>query len=164
MGTLKDIKAEFMRIYEGIAIRRGQSAILGRTMGAFFTEGRELSQKELSALTGYSVSSISRTLDQMAVLGIAQEYKNPSREYSVYSMSVDFIYLVIAGLEAFIRSAEVSQKEVEALRKKMETMSFAKDEKAEANVLHARLKKLEEGMALFAEISMKNINEMKSKL
>lgn len=164
MGTLKDVKADFMRIYEGIAIRRGQSAIFGRIMGAFFTEGHELSQKELSALTGYSVSSISRTLDQMVVLGVAQEHKDPSREYSVYSMSVDFIYLAIAGLESFIRSAEVSQKEIEALRKKMETMSFGKEEKAEANVLHARMKKLEDGMALFAEISRKNINEMKSKL
>jgi DNA-binding transcriptional regulator GbsR (MarR family) len=164
MGSLKDIKADFIRIYEGIAIRRGQSAILGRIMGAFFTEGRELSQKELSVLTGYSVSSVSRALDHMLALGIVQEHKDLSREYSVYNMSVDFLYLVIAGLDAFIRQAEASQKEIEALRKKMEATSFSKDEKAEANTLHARFRKLEEGMMLFAEISKKNIDELKSKL
>ncbi|MFX0153435.1 MAG: hypothetical protein ACFE9Q_02810 [Candidatus Hodarchaeota archaeon] len=49
-------------------------------MATFFLEGRELNQKELSDLTGYSVLSISRAVDQMAKMGILQKHKNPSRE------------------------------------------------------------------------------------
>jgi len=164
MGPLREVKAEFMRIYEGIAIRRGASAILGRIMAAFFMEGRELSQKELSSLTGYSVSSVSRTLNQMIALGIVQEHKDTSREYSVYRMSVDFVYIIIAGLDAFVRQAEMSKKEIAALRRRMEDLSFGREEKAEANVLHARLKKIEDGMALFAEVVSGAIGELRSKL
>jgi len=149
-----------MRIYEGIAIRRGSSAILGRIMAAFFTEGRELSQKELSSLIGYSVSSVSRTLNQMMALGIVQEHKNPSRKCSVYRMNVDFVYISIAGLDAFVRQAEMSKKEIAALRRRMEDLSFGREEKAEASVLHARLKKLEDGMALFADVVSRDIEEL----
>jgi len=164
MGTLRDIKGEFLRVYEGIAIRRGQPAVLGRILAAFFIEGRELSQKELSSITGYSISSVSRSLDQLGALGVIRERKDASREHSVYSMSVDFVHLVISGLEAFVKQAEMSRRDIEGVRKKIESTSFSREERTEANALHSRLKRLEEGMRIVAETTRKNIEEMRSKL
>jgi len=162
MGSLREIESEFMRIYEGVATRRGQQAIFGRIMAAFFIEDQGLSQKELSRLTGYSVSSVSRVLDRMVQMGIVNEHKDSSREYSVYHMNTDFIDLALSGLETWVRQSEISRREFDNLRIKIENTTFDKREKVKASSLHLKLKRLVAEIELFLQVMRKNINELRS--
>jgi len=162
MSSLQEIKTEFIRIYEGIAIRRGFPALLGRIMAVFFLEGRELSQKEVSDLTGYSVSSVSRTLDQMLRMGIVHKHKDPSLNRFVYHMNIDFRDLAISGLETWIRHAEASKEEIKNLRLKVSILKSKEKEDAEINRLHTMLKDIEEKIESVLRLIKKDIEELKT--
>lgn len=152
MSSFSVVRAEFLRIYEGIAIRRGLPGIFGRIMATFFLEGRELSQKELSSLTGYSVSSVSRTLHQMVQMSIVQEHMSLSREYNVYSMKASYIDITIPALEAWISQAETARNQMEALRRKTESIKFKEEEWPQANSLSKKLRELEAEIVIIKEI------------
>ncbi|MFQ6126881.1 MAG: hypothetical protein ACE5R6_20065 [Candidatus Heimdallarchaeota archaeon] len=81
-------------------------------MTIFFLEGWELIQKEVSDLTGCSVSSVSRLLDQMGQMCLVQRYKDPSLGHYVYCIPIDYHNLTINGLEAWIKQAEESIEEI----------------------------------------------------
>lgn len=163
MRSFQEVKKEFMRIYEGIAGRRGLPAIIGRIMAAFFIEERELNQRELSDITGYSLSSVSRALDQMVRMGLVTKYKEPSRECFVYRMKTDFSDLAIGGLETWIRQAEIDKSEIENLRKKIENLTFREEEEAEAKHLYNVLKEIEKKMELLIEIIREDVEELRKR-
>ncbi|MBD3226996.1 MAG: MarR family transcriptional regulator [Candidatus Lokiarchaeota archaeon] len=119
MNSLEDIKTEFIHIYERIAERRGLPGIVGRIMGVLFLEKNAMNQKKLSELTGYSISSISRALDQMIRLGIIEKRKHKSNEYYIYEMKSSFIDLAIMGLKRWIQQAEISKSEISKLEDKI---------------------------------------------
>jgi len=160
MSSLQEIKTECIRIYEGIASRRGLPTLLGRIMAVFFLEGRELSQKEVSDLTEYSVSSVSRTLDQMFRMGIVHRHKDPSLGHFVYHMNIDYRDLAIGGLETWIRQAEASKEEIKNLRRKVNALKLKGGEEAETNRLHAMLKDMEEKLESVLDIIKKDIREL----
>jgi len=163
MNSLREVKTEFMRIYEGIASRRGLPAIIGRIMAAFFIEERELNQRELSDITGYSLSSVSRALDQMVRMGLVTKYKEPSRECFVYRMKTDFSDLAIGGLEAWIRQAEIGKSEIENLRRKIENLTFRKEEETKAKRLYNMLKEIEKKMDLLIEVIREDVVELRKR-
>lgn len=161
MISLQEIKTEFLRIYERIASKRGLPTLFGRIMAVFFLEGRELSQKEVSDLTGYSISSVSRLLDQMGRMGLVQRYKDPTLGRFVYHMPIDYHNLTISGLEAWIRQAEESIEEIKNLRQKVDIFKSQKGEEADINHLHAMLKSIEEKSQSVLNIIKKDIKELK---
>ena len=162
MSQLQEIKAEFTRIFEGIADRRGLPVIIGRMMAAFFLEGRELNQKELSDITGYSLSSVSRAVERMVQMGIVHKHKAPSREHFVYNMKIDYRDLAVGGLEAWIRHAELSKNEIESLRRRMENLDFREENQAEASRLHTTLTELEKNTEIVLEIIRRDVKELRT--
>lgn len=163
MSSLDAVRAEFLRLYEGITSRRGLPGLYGRIMATFFLEARELSQKELSSMTGYSVSSVSRTLHQMVQMGIVQEHMNASREYNVYSMKAGYIDMAISALGAWISQAETARNEMEALRRKIEAIKFKEEEEPRANSLSKKLRELESEVEVFKEIIGEDIKLLKAR-
>jgi len=159
MSSLQEVKTEFIHIYEGIANRRGLSTLLGRIMAVFFLEGRELSQKEVSDLTGYSVSSVSRTLDQMYRMGIVHKHKDPALNSFVYHMNIDFRDLAIGSLEVWVRQAEESKEEIKNLRQKVNALKSKGEENAEIIRLYTMLKDIEEKMESLLDMIKRNIKK-----
>jgi len=133
MKSLQEIKAEFVQIYEDMLRAKGLPTIFGRIMATLLLEGRELSHKEISNLTGYSISSVSRTLDQMVRMGIVHKHKDVS---------------------------EAQREEMKRLER--EVRSLKSKEKAEVNRLLATLDKVEKTIE-FAEGIMRNtIRELRT--
>ena len=158
MSSLQEIKAEFIRIYEDIVRMRGLPTILGRIIAVFFLEGRELSHKEISTLTGYSISSVSRTLDQMVRMGIVHKHKDASLKHFVYHMNIDFRELLVTGLERWIRASEAPKEDIKNLTRKVSALKSKGEEQAEIDRLQAMLKNLEKTMEFLQEIT-KNITK-----
>jgi len=160
MSSLQALKTEFIRVYEGVASRRGLPTIFGRIMAVFFLEERELNQKELADLTSYSVSSVSRALDQMVRMGLVHKHKSPSGDYSVYHMSVDLGDLALSGLRAWVEQAEMNRRELEGLRKKLESARIRKGEMAEASHLDGMLKRFDEKFQLVLRVMREGIERL----
>ena len=158
---IEEIKTKFVRMYEGIVERRGLPILFGRVMAIFILEGKELNQKEISELTGYSISTISRTLDQMIQMGLINKYKNPSREYFLYEMKTNFLEMAIGGLEMWTKQAEASKNEIRCLRTKIEKKDFNKKFESEVSRLLTLFNSLEEDIELLIEIIRKIVDEVK---
>ncbi len=164
MNSLQEIKAEFVRIYEDMLRAKGLPTIFGRIMATLLLEGRELSHKEISNLTGYSISSVSRTLDQMVRMGIVHKHKDASLKHFVFHVIVDFPEMIASGMETMLRIYEAQREEIKKLTRKVRFLKSREKEKAEINRLHSTLEKVEKTIE-FAEGIMKNtIKELRSHL
>jgi len=164
MNSLEEIKAEFVRIYEDILRARGLPTVFGRIMATLLLEERELSHKEISNLTGYSISSVSRTLDQMIRMGIVHKHKDASLKHFVFHVIVDFPEMIASGMETMLRVYEAQRKELKNLTPKLSALKLKGKQQAEINRLQATLEKVAKTIE-FAEGIMKNsIKELRSHL
>jgi DNA-binding transcriptional regulator GbsR (MarR family) len=156
MNSLEEIKAEFVRIYEDMVRAKGLPTIFGRIMATLLLEGRELSHKEIANLTGYSISSVSRTLDQMIRMGIVHKHKDGSLKHFVFHACADFPEMIASGMETVLRVYEAQREEMKKLTRKVRSMK--PNENAEINRLLATLENVEKTIE-FAERVMKNTIE-----
>jgi DNA-binding transcriptional regulator GbsR (MarR family) len=164
MSSLQEIKAEFIRIYEDMVRAKGQPAIFGRIMAVLLLEGRELSHKEISDLTGYSISSVSRTLDQMVRMGIVHKHKDVSLKHFVFHVRVDFPEMLANSLETMIGVYEEKREEMKNLTQKVSALRLRGKEKAEINRLESTLRKFEKTMEFVEGILKTSIKELRSHL
>jgi DNA-binding transcriptional regulator GbsR (MarR family) len=158
MDSLEEIKAEFIQIYEDMLRAKGLPVVFGRIMATLLIEGRELSHKEISNLTGYSISSVSRTLDQMVGMGIVHKHKDTSLKHFVFHVSVDFPEMIANSMETMLRVYEAQRKEIKNLARKARFLKSKEEAKAEIDRLQATLEKVEKTIE-FAERIIKNALE-----
>jgi DNA-binding transcriptional regulator GbsR (MarR family) len=162
MNSLEEIKADFVRIYEDLLRAKGLPTIFGRIMAVLLLEGRELSHKEISNLTGYSISSVSRTLDQMVRMGIVHKHKDASTKHFVYHVSTDFPEMLANSLETMIRVYETQREEMKNLTRKVNVLKSKGKEQAEINSLQATLEKIEKTIEFVEGIMKNTIKELRS--
>ncbi|MDH5438853.1 MAG: ArsR family transcriptional regulator [Candidatus Bathyarchaeota archaeon] len=143
---------------------KGQPAILGRIMAVFLLEGRELSHKEISDLTGYSISSVSRTLDQMVRMGIVHKHKDASMKHFVFHVSVDFSEMLANSLETMIKVYEAQREEMKNLMRKVSVLKSKGKEQVEINRLQTTLKKFEKAVEFFERVLKSATKELRSNL
>jgi len=74
MGV-KEIKRDIYATFADIASSIGYSEIHGRIIAALLVSDKKLSLQELSRETGYSISTISLSLDLLEVLGMIKKIK-----------------------------------------------------------------------------------------
>ena len=124
MSSIQDVKNEFIRIYEDILRKRGLSPILGRILAIFLLEGRDLSQQEVSMLSSYSLSSVSRALDQLVQMGALYKNKDPrALRQHVYHIDVNLQEMVSSSLDAVIQNNMKSLEEVNKLAKNIHVIN-----------------------------------------
>jgi len=164
MNSLEEIKAEFVRIYEDILRARGLPTIFGRIMATLLLEERELSHKEISNLTGYSISSVSRTLDQMIRMGIVRKHKDASLKHFVFHVIVDFPEMIASGMETMLRVYEAQREELKNLTPKLSALKSKGKQQAEINRLQVTLEKVAKTIEVAEGIMKNSIKELRSHL
>lgn len=162
MDSLKEIKAEFIQIYEDMLRAKGLPAVFGRIMATLLSEGRELSHKEISNLTGYSISSVSRTLDQMVGMGIVHKHKDTSVKHFVFHISVEFPEMIANSMETMLRVYETQRRGIKNLALRARNLKSKGKEKAEINRLHATLEKVEKAIRFAEGIVKKAIEDLRA--
>jgi DNA-binding transcriptional regulator GbsR (MarR family) len=162
MNSLQEIKAEFVRIYEDMLRAKGLPTIFGRIMATLLVEGSELSHKEISNLTGYSISSVSRTLDQMIRMGIVHKHKDVALKHFVFHVSVEFPEMIASSMETMLRVYEAQRNEIKKLTRKVRSLKSKEREKAEINRLQATLENVEKTIEFTEGIMKKTIKELRS--
>jgi DNA-binding transcriptional regulator GbsR (MarR family) len=162
MTSIQEIKAKFVQIYEDMLRAKGLPTIFGRIMATLLLEGHELSHKEISNLTGYSISSVSRTLDQMVRMGIVHKHKDASLKHFVFHVSVDFPEMTASGMETILRVYGTQREEIEKLMEKVKSLK-SKEKKVEINRLHATLENAAKTIEFAERIIENTIRELRSK-
>ncbi len=161
-SALQEIRAEFVRIYEDLVQVKGLPRIFGRIMAIFLIEGRELSHKEVSKLTGYSISSVSRTLGQMVRMGIIHKHKDTLQKQFVYHVDFGFRQLAISAFEVQLRAYERHLNEVQDLVRISSALKSRGEEKAEIAHLKSMLREFSKTMQQILEIIKKLTIELKN--
>jgi len=139
---------------------KGLPTIFGRIMATLLLEGRELSHKEISNLTGYSISSVSRTLDQMIRMGIVHKHKDASLKHFVFHACADFPEMIASGMETVLRVYEAQREEMKKLTRKVRSMKS--DENAEINRLLATLENVEKTIEFAERVMKSTIEELRT--
>jgi DNA-binding transcriptional regulator GbsR (MarR family) len=161
MTSLKEIKNDFIRIYEDVATKKGTPPLIGRIIAIFFLERRELSQKEISALTGYSLSSVSKVLDQMLSLGIVKRYRDSTNNQNVYKMHIDFREVFVSGFESWMIQANNTKKEIIQLREKMKSIKIKNEERTEFSNIDSMLENYVKNIDSILDVCNKAIKELR---
>ncbi|UCC57972.1 MAG: hypothetical protein JSW14_06320 [Candidatus Bathyarchaeum sp.] len=161
MNSLQEIRAGFIRIYEDIVRAKGLPTIMGRILAVLLLEGRELDHKEISSLTGYSMASVNRTLNQLVSFGMLRKHKDPVKKHFVFHASIDFSELFADSIEKMIRVYETQRDEVNELTQKLNSLD-AKGNEAEIKRVRDLLNKFERVLGISMEVLENMLKELAS--
>jgi len=163
MNSLQEIKAGFIRIYEDIVRAKGLPTIMGRILAILLLEGRELDHKEISNLTGYSMASVNRTLNQLVNFGMVHKHKDPLKKHFVFHASIDFSELFADSIEKLIRVYETQRNEVNELTQKLNSLDAKENDQAEIKRVRELLNKFERVLVASTEALGNMLKELRSK-
>jgi DNA-binding transcriptional regulator GbsR (MarR family) len=74
--NIEDIEKDIYSSFATLASTIGYSEIHGRTIAALMVSGKKLSLQELAKKTGYSISTLSLSLDLLEFFGMIKKMKN----------------------------------------------------------------------------------------
>jgi len=74
--NIEDIEKDIYSSFATLASTIGYSEIHGRTIAALMVSGKKLSLQELAKKTGYSISTLSLSLDLLEFFGMIKKIKN----------------------------------------------------------------------------------------
>ena len=136
---------------------------MGRILAILLLEGRELDHKEISNLTGYSMASVNRTLNQLVNFGMVHKHKDPLKKHFVFHASIDFSELFADSIEKLIRVYETQRNEVNELTQKLNSLDAKENEQAEIKRVRDLLNKFERVLVAAMEALGNMLKELHSK-
>lgn len=137
MNSLKEIKTGFIRIYEDVVRAKGLPTLTGRIVAVLLLEGGELNHKEISSLTGYSMASVNRTLNQLVNLGIVHKHKEPMQKTYVFHVNANYPEIFANTIEQGLKIYETQRNEIDNLIEKLAALEMETKDHAEINRLRA---------------------------
>jgi len=162
MNSLQEIREGFVRIYEDIVRAKGLPTIMGRILAILLLEGRELDHKEISNLTGYSMASVNRTLNQLVNFGMLHKHKDPLKKHFVFHTNVDFSELFADSLENMLRVYGTQRDEVNELTQKLDSLDAKENDQAEIKRVRNVLNKFNRVLEIATEVLENMLKELRS--
>jgi DNA-binding transcriptional regulator GbsR (MarR family) len=162
MNAIQDIRDGFARVYEDIMRAKGLPTIMGRIMAILLIEGRELDHKEISELTGYSMASVNRTLNQLVTFGMVHKHKDTVKKHFVFHVNIDFPELFAGSLEKIVKVYGTQRDELNNLLQKLAALESSEKEQDEVNRLHFTLEKFEKILGITMGVLENTIKELRS--
>lgn len=135
---------------------------MGRVLAVLLLEGRELDHKEISSLTGYSMASVNRTLNQLVSFGMLRKHKDSVKKHFVFHASVDFSELFADSLEKMLRVYGTQRDEVHELTQKLNSLGAKGNEQAEIKHVRDLLNKFERVLEVAMEVLENMLKELRS--
>jgi DNA-binding transcriptional regulator GbsR (MarR family) len=149
----KDIYSSFASIASSI----GYSEIHGRTIAALMVSNNRLSLQELAEKTGYSISTLSASLDLLEFFGMVKKIKNVGDRKLYVELHGD----LLEGLKrAFVMKVQKSITEsLERFTGYKESLKTSKDKDKEKvvvalNILEKEIQRLNKYVGLLSKIKL----------
>ena len=114
---------------------------MGRTMAVLLLEGRELNHKEIASLTGYSMASVNRTLNQLVNFRMVHKHKDPVKKHYVFHVNLDFSGLFVDIIAKMSVVYQTQINEVNDLIQKLNSLESEEAKQAEIDRIRTVLEK-----------------------
>lgn len=137
---------------------------MGRIMAILLLEGRELDHKEIASLTGYSMASVNRTLNQLVNFGMVHKHKDAIKKHYVFHVNIDFPEIFADSLEKLVKVYGMQTDELNSLLQNLATLEPNKKEQVETEQLRrtlANFKSILESTMLVLENTIKELRSQK---
>ena len=153
----KEIERDIYSTFAGIASAIGYSEIHGRIIAALLVSNRKLSLQKLAKETGYSISTISLSLDLLEFLGMIKKVKKAGDRKLYVELQGD----LLEGLKkAFVIKIQKNINDsLNSFKKYKEILKKSKDENKRKvmnllNTLEKEIIKLENYINLLSKLKL----------
>ena len=154
------LRSQFIQLMEHIAEQRGFKTIHGRVLSCLFLASSPQSQQAIADWTGYSVSAVSRVLDQLEALGSVRRSKEPGSRCYNYQTGTSISSLFIGAIERWLTVVQRAETPIASLTEAADHIDLKKlahAERTEAQQMTRQLKQLRDGLqsvkAFFEDLS-----------
>jgi len=156
--NIEDVEKDIYSSFANLASTIGYSEIHGRIIAALMVSGKKLSLQDLAKKTGYSISTLSLSLDLLEFFGMIKKIKNAGDRKLYIELHGD----LLEGLKkAFV--VRIQKSVNDSLRRFSEyketlKVSKSKDRKKVMdvlNILEGEIKRLDKYINLLAKIKLK---------
>ncbi len=156
--NIEDIEKDIYSSFANLASTIGYSEIHGRIIAALMVSGKKLSLQDLAKKTGYSISTLSLSLDLLEFFGMIKKIKNAGDRKLYIELHGD----LLEGLKkAFVvriqKSVNDSLRRFSEYKESLKA-SKSKDSKKVMNVLNileGEIKRLDKYINLLAKLKLK---------
>ena len=131
---------------ERLVQQRGFKAVHGRILACLFLAEHPRTQQEISEWTGYSVSAISRALEQLMMLGSVRRHKKAGIRSHSYGIGTSIAGMIVGALTRWvtmIHEVQVPFTEIARTADRLDTTSLPGAEVLEVKLLVQQMKQLE---------------------
>lgn len=146
MSEYQQIRTRFIQLLERITEQRGFKPIHGRILACLFLSDQPRTQQSIAEWTGYSISAVSRALNQLESLGSVSRYKEPGDRRYQYQIGASITYLFVGAIESWLRIVEVVRHPIQQLAQSAHHLDVSKltsKHSREAQLLIAQLDQLD---------------------
>lgn len=140
--AINDVKERLITLWERIAEERGFGMLFGRILATLYFSDVPLSQKQLSEKTKFSISAVSKILDQLTALGSVQKFKKESERTYYYKNLISPADTLVTSLGRWIESQKIMGREISTLIERLKSADLNGKEKQEAQRLLIILEKI----------------------
>lgn len=140
------LQTRFIRLLEHFAEERGFKPLHGRILACLLLASTPRSQHEIAQWTGYSLSAVSRALDQLVSLGSVQRLKEPGSRRYHYQIGTPLTSLIAGSVERWITLIErllPSLSDMALSVRRIDTRQLTNSEAEETRNLAQQLTQLE---------------------
>jgi DNA-binding transcriptional regulator GbsR (MarR family) len=156
--NIEDIEKDIYSSFANLASTIGYSEIHGRIIAALMVSGKKLPLQDLAKKTGYSISTLSLSLDLLEFFGMIKKIKNAGDRKLYVELHGD----LLEGLKkAFVvriqKSVNDSLKKFDEYKESLKA-SKSKDSKrvmSALNILEEEIKRLDKYINLLAKLKLK---------
>ena len=141
-NVINDVKEKLINLWERIAEERGFGMLFGRIVATLYFSDVPLSQKQLSEKTKFSISAVSKILDQLSALGSIQKFKKESERTYYYKNLISPADTVVASLGKWVESQKIMGREISTLIERLKSADLDGNEKQESQRLLEILEKI----------------------
>ncbi len=156
MSEYHQIRTQFIQLLERITEERGFKPIHGRILACLFLSDQPRNQQSIAEWSGYSVSAVSRTLDQLMKIGSIRRYKEPGERSYRYQIGASMPSLFIGAIGQWLKMVELVRTPIHQLAqaaKRLKRVQLNSIQAKEVQLLVTQLRKLdltlEKGIPLF---------------
>lgn len=156
--NIEDIERDIYSSFATLASTIGYSEIHGRIIAALMVSGKKLSLQDLAKKTGYSISTLSLSLDLLEFFGMIKKIKNAGDRKLYIELHGD----LLEGLkEAFVvriqKSVNDSLKRFSEYKENLRASKSRESKKVMdvLNILEGEIKRLDKYIKLLAKLKLK---------
>ena len=119
MSDYESINEKVIELWEDLAESRGFNRVLGRILYILLLSDEALTQQDIREETGYSIPTISRTLNTLVSLGSVRKTSRPGSRLTYFSVNMKPHEIMSDGLKKWVYDARNMQQKVSTILEKI---------------------------------------------